>query len=151
MEFVIAIVALVALCLCLGVDLSVIMLGVIGLLGLVMSAITVFFIACGVMLIGSERKSASFVRIDKNPKGRYEAPYYLVDGAELASFFPAEIVLRNLFYRKGKKANVRICRGRGLLFDRYALITVIVGIILGGLSAVFIFASFVNLFNLNFG
>lgn len=146
MEIIVAAVVIIALCLCLGVDISLVMGGVLALLALTLAVITMFFVYCVVLLAGSRKKDARFVRIDKNPAGRYDCAYYRIDGEEYPNFLPAETVFKNRFYPENRSVRVRLCRNKRIVFDRNALWAVAAGVLLGGLSAAGLAVYLIELF-----
>lgn len=135
MEFIIGAVVIAALCLCLGVDISLISAAALVIVSAVLMLIFGFFIFCAVMLAGSERRNAQFSRIDKNPKRSFETAYYLIDGREYPNALPCEIVMRKRLYRSDTPCTVYFIEKKQCVFDMNAVVCTIVGLAFGGASA----------------
>jgi len=104
-----------------------------GLVLLVSALMIIGFAWSLVLLLRSERRSAFFVRWDlPDPESSYRVAYYLVEGTEHPCIFPEEGVLRKKLYRADRACRVRLHIKRGIVFDRYTIITTVVGLI-GGL------------------
>lgn len=108
-----------------GVDITYIIMGIAGLVALAALFSAGFFIVCWALLIGSEKKTARFVRFERG--ARFEAAVYLIDGAEYRNVFPAEFVMRDKLYRSDRIVTVRLA-WNSRVFDRNALITSVVGL-----------------------
>ena len=132
MEVILGLVIIGALLVMLGVDLFYILLGVMILLALALAATLLFFIFTAVRLVRSKRVSAAFSRIEKPEKGFSRAVYESSEG-ELVNSFPCEMIFRSRLYKPGRTETVLVSRGGGA-YDRYSRITVVAGLILGGVS-----------------
>lgn len=146
MEILIGIIVIIALCLCLGVDISLIMGAVVALLSLTLGVITLFFVYCAVLLAGSKRHDAKFLRIGKNPAGKYDCAYYQIDGEEYPNYLPAEIVFRERFYPKNRSVKVWLCEKKHIVFDKNAFWAAAAGLLLGGISAAALAAYLIKAF-----
>lgn len=140
MEIMIGLVIIAVLLVALGVDIVFILEGVIILLMLVLTATLAFFVVTAVTLIGSRRLTGTFLRIDKPEKGFARAVYSTGEG-ELKNTFPSEMIMKRLLYDPQRRTLLMVTR-RGRVYDRYSLITIIAGLLMGGVS-VFILGGWV--------
>ncbi len=118
---------IVVLLLCLGVDWGMIAMGIIGLIGLGMVLLAIFFLVCAVMLPSAERVTAVFSELRRGDR-RFYVAYYVIDDKEYPNIFPGELVMRDRFYRKDKPVRVRLLRKMGVVLDRNAMGTILVGL-----------------------
>lgn len=118
---------IVVLLLCLGVDWGMIAMGIMGLIGLGMVLLAIFFLVCAAVLLGAERVMAFFSELRRGDR-RFDVAYYIIDGREYPNLFPGEFVMRDRFYRRDKPVRVRLLRKAGVVFDRNAIGTVLVGL-----------------------
>lgn len=148
MEFLVGAVIIIILLLCLGADWGMIAMGIIGLIGLAVVLLAVFFLMCAAALLGAERVTAVFTEL-RGENRRFDAAYYLIDGREYPNLFPGEFVMRDKFYRKDKPVKVRLLRRAGVVFDKNAAWTIMVGLAVSLPAGVFfvicaaVFAGFV--------
>ncbi len=129
MEAVLAVIIIAILCLCFGVSTDIIMLGFTILAGIILLALLLLFTYSVLCLIFSRKTEADFLRFDKSPKGGYKAAYYLAEGKEYPCIFPCESIVFRRYYQNGRKHTVRISRIRFCVFDIFACITSILGLI----------------------
>lgn len=127
MEVLVAFILILVLLFCTGAPMSTIVAVILGAVGLITAAIFVFFIYCDILLLGSEKKTAVFSRIDKNSRMKIDCPYYLVDGEEYANAFPCEIALRKKLYVPEKQVTVRLVPKKRMVFDTNAFMSSIFG------------------------
>lgn len=137
MEFILVIVIVVVLCIVLGVDKGLLILGGLILLGLIFAAAVLLLTYFFVRLLFSKKHSAVFSRIDQSPKNRFKVAYYMVDGAEYPNVFPEEGFLRSLLYRSDKSCTVFLSRKKTFVYDKFAVATCTIGFILGVAAVVF--------------
>lgn len=141
----IGIAVVIALLIALGVSPFYIMEGVMILLMLTLYATLLFFVITAFTFIGSKRRTAKFERIDR-PEGKaFPSAVYVSEGEELRNAFPNEFVLKKLLYKQGKETRLLVTR-RGKIYDKYSLITVFVGLVLGTASAVFLSIKLADIF-----
>lgn len=129
MEVLVAFILILVLLFCTGAKMSIIISVILGALGIVNLLILVFFVYCGIMLAGSEKKTAVFSRIGKKEQMKFDCAYYLVDGEEYRNAFPCEVALRKKLYIPEKQVTVRLVRKKNIVFDANAFTTVIAGTI----------------------
>lgn len=127
MEVLVAFILILVLLFCTGAPVSTIAAVILGALGLITAAIFAFFIYCDILLLGSEKKTAVFSRIGKNPRMKIDCAYYLVDSEEYANAFPCEIALRKKLYVPEKQVTVRIVSKKNMVFDANAFMSAIFG------------------------
>ena len=136
MELLIILIIIVVLCFVLNISIYVIALGLIGLIGIVSGLFALAFLGCTVCLLCSERKEARFLRIDKGEDSKFKVAYYLVDGQEYPCLFPKEAVLESKLYQTDKIYHVMLHKKLGKVFDRFAVVTCILGLVAGTVMSV---------------
>ena len=119
----------------LGVEVAFILQILLGIMFVAMVLTAVFFVWTGLTLIGSKRRKAVYDRIDKAEGSPFRTAVYVAGGEELRNTFPSEMLLRSLLYNKDKPSSVRVTK-KGKVYDRYSLITVVMGNVLAPLSVV---------------
>lgn len=112
----------------LGTDIHIIIGIILGILGLAVLFMLIFFLFCAVILMSSEKREAVFSRIGKSPRGNFDCAYYMVDGQEYPNAFPCEPVLRDKLYQTSGSATVRLSSGMKFVFDKKAMITFAAGL-----------------------
>lgn len=127
MEILAGAAVIVVLLLCLGVDWGMIAMGIMGLIGLGMVMLAIFFLVCAAVLLCAKRVTAFFSELRRGDR-HFDVAYYIIDGREYPNLFPGEFVMRDRFYRKDKPVRVRLLRKAGVVFDRNAIGTVLVGL-----------------------
>lgn len=143
MEILFSVIIILALLLLAGVDIGLILLLVLGLVGVLVILMGLFFAVCMVLVVISKRKSAFFLEMDES--GRYPVAVYDINGAPTKNIFPCEMVMRKRLYVPEKKIHILHCSPIKRTIDGNALITIIVGtLILAPLSvsAVMMFVQF---------
>ena len=145
MEIIIGLAVVIGLLIMLGVNPFYIMEGVYVLMLLLLAATVVFFVITAISLIGSRKRRAAFDRIDK-PEGKtFPSAVYISEGEEYRNSFPNEFVLKKLLYKKDREVILRVTK-RGGVYDKYSVVTVLAGLVLGGASLALLgwsfFASF---------
>ena len=137
LEIVIGLAVVIALLIALGVSPYYIMEGVMILLMLTLYATLLFFVITAFSFIGSKRRTGKFDRIDR-PEGKaFPSAVYISEGEELRNAFPNEFVLKKVLYKQGEESKLLVTK-RGKIYDKYSLITVFAGLVLGTASAVFL-------------
>lgn len=147
MEFLVTIVVIIVLCICIGVEFEFIIFGVSALAALSIVMMLLLFTYTGIRIFFSERKDAEFSKIDKNPKGNFKCAYYLIDENEYPCMFPSEIMMKKHIYNANKKHVVRLDKRMGYVYDRYAVITTVVGFTFSFVAVIFVVAFIWLVFN----
>ena len=94
-----------------------------------------FFVVCGITLIGSKKITVKFSRIGKTKKDGFDTAFYTdVENNEYPNAFPSEMMFKRYLYNSDKQYTVRLCRKKNKVYDRYSVTTVITGLLLGGAS-----------------
>lgn len=127
MEILVAFILILVLLFCTGAQMSLIIAVILGALSLVNLLVLVFFVYCGILLAGSEKKTAVFSKIGKNEHMKFDCAYYLVDGEEYRNAFPCEVAMRKKLYIPEKQVTVRLVKKKNMVFDANAFTTVIAG------------------------
>lgn len=132
MEFaLILIVIAIAVSLLTG-NVGILLFGMSGLILLTSGFLVVIFSICLVFLLTSKWKDATFAGIDlPSEKSKFKVAFYEVDGEEIPCLFPEEGVFRNKLYREDRTYRVLVNRRLGKVFDRYAIITCVMGLTCG--------------------
>ena len=125
MEIIVGAVLIILILMLAGLDIRYIIMGIACLVALGALLTASFFAVCWVMLIGSKKKTAQFVRFDRGK--RFESAVYLIDGVEYSNIFPAEFIMREKLYHPGRDVSVRLSRN-SRVFDKNALMTSAVGL-----------------------
>ncbi|MBR6101588.1 MAG: hypothetical protein IKP95_04100 [Ruminococcus sp.] len=136
MEILIGFVIIVVVLVMLGVSVYFIMECLIALLLLALAATLVFFIWTGITLIGSRVVKGHYLRIDKPERGFPSAVYDTPEG-EVRNTFPCEMIFRSALYKPEREVRIRMTK-RGKAYDRYSVITIITGLLLGSVSLYYI-------------
>ncbi|MBR4622608.1 MAG: hypothetical protein IKO44_03625 [Ruminococcus sp.] len=133
MEIVIGLVIIIVLLIALGVDTYYILLGVFLLMLLALAVTVIFFAATAFTLIGAQRRKVSFDRIDKAEGKRFNTAVYKDGEGEYRNAFPSEPLLKPLLYDKDRSTGIFVTKG-GKAYDRYSIVTIIVGLTVGSAS-----------------
>lgn len=134
MEVIIGLITIVVMCKLLGVSNSALAIGGVGLIVLSIAAMTLFFVYFTANLIFSRTKKAAFSRIDVPEKGRFRTAFYVVDGVEYPCIFPKESAFNSRLYQEGKMYTVRFSRHLKKVYDKWAMMTCIVGLVFCGIT-----------------
>lgn len=103
-----------------------------GVLLLISAALVLLFLYCVILLLRTERHEAVFIRIDHpTPESSHKVAFYRIGDVEYPCLFPEEGILRAKLYRTDRTYRVRLLRKRECVFDRYAVITTVFGLIAG--------------------
>ena len=129
MEILMVLIIVIVLCLILNISLSYILTGILILIGVGAVLFAVSFLYCFVVLLCSKRKEAEFVRIGQAKGNRFQVAFYRVEGKEYPCMFPREAILEDKLYRKDKPCRVMWNPRKGMVFDRYAGITCVLGLV----------------------
>lgn len=127
MEILVAFVLIMVVLFCTGAEMSIIIAAILAALGIVNLLVLIFFLYCGILLAGAEKKTAVFSRIGKNEHTKFDCAYYLVDGGEYRNAFPCEVAMRKKLYVPEKQVTVRLVRKKNIVFDANAFTTIIAG------------------------
>lgn len=130
MEFIIIIAIIVVSCIILDVNLNYILFGIAVLMCVLFALMAAFFVFSLFKLGFSKPKEARFVRFDKANNGKLQVAYYLVEDEEYPCFFPKEFILEKKLYSEDKKYKVMLNTKSKKVFDRYAIATCVLGLIL---------------------
>ncbi len=103
-----------------------------GVLLLISAVLVLLFLYCVVLLLRSERHEAVFTKVDHpTPESSHKVAFYRIGDTEYPCLFPEEGILRGKLYRTDRTYHVRLLRKRECVFDRYAVITTVFGLIAG--------------------
>lgn len=130
MEILIFIVVIIVACLVLNVNTNYIFLGMLIIMGLFFSLLAIGFIYCCIDLTRCRKYRAQFLEFKKANERKYEVACYLVDGMEIRCFFPRELIFHNKLYSKDKYYTVFVNANKERLYDKFAVTTCILGLIL---------------------
>lgn len=130
MEYLIVIALVAVILLCVGFSVSDVLVMLAVLLCAAVVLVGAFFVFSLVVLLSSSKVTASFVKM--NDEGRYPCAVYKVGNTELKNLFPCEMVMRDKLYVPEKEVKIRRCAFIKAVLDKNAVITIIFG------SAVFI-------------
>ncbi len=137
MELIITAAIIIIILLILGVSIPMIVQGVLWIMEILLLLMALFFIVSMVFLLIGKPHDAEFLHIDKEI--RWGSAVYRVNGEELQSVYPAEIVMQKLIYEK-PKTRVRLWRKGKIyfLFDPYSILVAALGFPLSAGSAAFL-------------
>ncbi len=130
MEIIIIIVIVLVCCLILNVDPNFMLLGSTLVMCIFFGLLALGFTYCTINLVRSKRKEANFLHFDKVGESRYQVAYYLVEGQEYPCIFPKEIIMQDKLYLTDMTYYVRLNKRMGKVYDRFAVTTCILGLIL---------------------
>jgi len=119
----------IVICLILNVSLYYILSGILILVGIITVLFSVSFLYCFIVLLCSKCKEAEFVRIAPAKGERFQVAFYMVDGEAYPCMFPREAILEDKLYRKDRKYRVMWNSRKGKVFDRYACMTCVLGLL----------------------
>lgn len=119
----------IVICLILNVSLYYILSGILILVGIITVLFSVSFLYCFIVLLCSKCKEAEFVRIGPAKGERFQVAFYMVDGEAYPCMFPREAILEDKLYRKDRKYRVMWNSRKGKVFDRYACMTCVLGLL----------------------
>lgn len=141
MEFIIGLIVIIVICKILGVSNFVLILCGLGLIELTIIAMMLFFIYYTFHLFFTKKKQASFTKIDVSDtnKVKFQTAYYMVDEEEYPCVFPREMGISSKLYKNDKIYNVRFSRSLKKVYDKWAVITCIVGLIFSASAVAFTF------------
>ncbi len=130
----------------LGFGLNLIASGIVVCLAAGTVLCEVFFLFSLIRLLLSKKVSGIFTRIGRKDKWRFDTAFYDVGGQEIANIFPCEMTMRDRFYRKGKEIRLRLGIGGKCVYDMNAVLTIVFGNVLFGLSSWFFIWGAVTMF-----
>jgi len=139
MEILVVLVIVILICLILNISFDYILLGTIIVVGIMASAFAISFLYCFFLLVLSKQKEARFVRTGPSKNSKIQVAYYMVEGAEYPCMFPKEAILEDKLYKKDKIYLVMWNPRVGKVFDRYAITTCILGLIVSVVLSVGLF------------
>ncbi|MDE5764646.1 MAG: hypothetical protein K2N49_06730 [Ruminococcus sp.] len=129
MEILVAVAVIVVIAKILGVSNFILILCGLGLIELIIIAMALFFVWCTLNLLFTKKCSAHFTRFDTPEKGKFKVAYYMIDDVEYPCVFPRESGLSGNIYDTNKIYKVRFSRIMKKVYDIWAVITCIVGLI----------------------
>lgn len=136
MELLIILIIVIVFCLILNISLDIIVLGLIAVIGIVSGVFALAFLGCMICLLTCHRKPATFLRTDRVKGSKFQVAYYMVDGREYPCIFPKEVVLENKLYHTDRTYHVMVHEKLGKVFDRFAVITCVLGLVSGSILCV---------------
>ncbi len=136
MELIIIIIIVLAICFILNVSPYYMMLGGGILLFVLTTLFAIGFVFAMVALLFSKRKEARFLRTGPVKDSKFQVAFYLVEGEEYPCMFPKEGILEEKLYQKEKVCYVMWNQKLGKVFDRFAMTTCVLGLILSVLLSV---------------
>ena len=131
MELLIILIIAIVFCLVLNISLNIIVLGLIALIGIISGVFGLAFMGCMICLLTCRRKPATFLRTDKVKGSKFQVAYYMVEGREYPCIFPKEAILENKLYQTDKVYHVMVHEKLGKVFDRFAVVTCLLGFVAG--------------------
>ena len=131
MELLIILIIVIVFCLILDVSLTFIVLGLIALMGIISGLFALAFFGCVVCLLGCRRRSATFLRTDSVKGSKFQVAYYMVEGREYPCVFPKEVIMESRLYQTDKVYHVMVHEKLGKVFDRFAVLTCVLGLVAG--------------------
>lgn len=137
MGTILAIMIILIMLLVLGVDAKLIIGIVLGMIGLAVAVMFIFFLVCGIILLGTKKCTAVFSRIGESPRGKFECAYYAVDGEEFPNAFPCEVAFRESIYRSDREVTVRLTAKRRFVFDQNAFLACVAGLFASSIMCAF--------------
>ena len=146
MEILIGLVVIFILLLCLGASVGLIASIALALVGLFIIFMTCFFIYAVIIMVCGERTIGTFIRSEKDGKGKIPYALYLIDDEEYKNMLPLEVMFQSKLYREDRKVKLILNKKRKRCFDNNAVICCILGIIVSlFLSAEMIILVFGNI------
>ncbi len=136
MEALISAAVIILLCVCFGMSAELMLSIFMIVVAVAACFIFLFFVVCAVSLIGSKKIKVKFSRFEKNDENGFERAIYSDDNNEHPNVFPSEKMFKHFLYNKEKDYFVRLCRKKNKVYDKYSIITVVTGLLLGGASSV---------------
>ena len=129
MEIIIGLIVIIIICKILGVSNFVLILGGLGIIELIIIAMTIFFIYFTMHLFFTKKSEASFTKIDLPPKGKFKVAYYKINDEEYPCIFPKESGIGSKVYKTDKIYKVRFSKSLKKVYDKWAMITCAVGLV----------------------
>lgn len=129
MEIIIGLIVIIIICKILGVSNFVLILCGLGIIELVIIAMTIFFIYFTMHLFFTKKSDASFTKIDLPPKGKFKVAYYKINDEEYPCIFPKESGFSSKMYKTDKIYKVRFSKSLKKVYDKWAMTTCAVGLI----------------------
>ena len=138
MEFVLVIAVVFVLCKVLGVNDFYLYLGALGIVELAIVGMALLFIYFCIRLMFSKSRKAVFTHFDKreSEKMPFTVAYYKIDDEEYPCVFPSEMIFTDKMYKHNKKCTVMYNRRMNAVFDIWAIITCLVGLICSNLAVI---------------
>ncbi len=135
MEFFIGLLVIIVLLLILGVDVFLIIRGILWLMEIILLGMTLFFVLSVALILLGTWQEAEFLRVEKEKSWGHAV--YRIAGAEQKNIYPAEGILQKYIYRR-TDVRVRFWAHGALhvLFDRYSILIAALGLPLSAAGAV---------------
>lgn len=144
MEILFSVIIILGILILAGVDIGLILLLMLGLVGVLVILMGLFFTVCLVLVVISKRKLAVFLEMDES--GRYPVAVYDIEGARTKNFFPCEMVMRKRLYVPEKRIHILHCAAINRTIDGNAFVTIIAGSLILIPSSVLAVMKFVQFF-----
>lgn len=129
MEVIIGLIIIIVICKIFGVSNFVIILCALGLIELAIIAMMLFFIYFSIHLVFTKKKQASFTKFGTPDKTKFKSAYYMIEDTEYPCIFPRESGFSSRIYNTDKIYNVWFSKSLKKVYDKWAIITCIVGLI----------------------
>ncbi len=136
MEIILTIAVIIVLCILLNISADLIIMGIIILCALLIGTMAIFFTYSMLLMLTAKKQKASFVKFDKNPKGKYTSAYYRISERELPCIFPCEPGFLKKIYASDKHCTVRCNLKKGFVYDKFAAVTTVFGLIFSYLAVI---------------
>lgn len=149
MELIVVLVVLGVLGLILGVSVTSVAQVLVLLMMIALGLMLLFFSVMGIILLRSKRTVGELDCFEKPEQG-FDTAMYICETAEgserLPNIFPAENIMREYIYKKGK-TKLRLVRGkrRSYVIDRHSMAIIIFGFILTLPSLTYVVIEFIQL------
>lgn len=140
MEILIGAVIVILIAVILGVEVQVILSGILIAVEVLMAVMLAFFIVYLCKLLKCKKCTGRFVKFDKPPKYKYSVAYYEVDGELYPGVFPHEKIMQGRIYTPDKQVKLMVDKKNRRAFDKNILITVFAGLILVPVFMVWVFS-----------
>lgn len=150
-EIVLSAAVIILLCFILRVSFETMMLiggaVIAGAIILTLLAMLILFVYSTFMVMLSKPVKARFYEIKPAKKGRYPVTHYDIGGNVYPSLYPSEFGMKNVFYKRDKQYIVMLNRKKGYVFDKFAITTIVLGLILSAAGLIIFTKGFIPMFS----
>ena len=136
MEILIIAVVIIVLALIMGVSVELITAVVLSIAGLLTLLMLVFFIYSFARLLRTKGCEGTVAGLREHERYKYPWAWYRVGEKEYRNVFPSEVILRDRLYPVGKLCRLRINEKQGVVYDRNALLCIVIGLALSAILLV---------------